>query len=1342
MTRKQLSGTFFLIFALHCAAAPLPPGKKTPYLVIQFEFQGKPYVHYRDGGDSKADPGPVELKPATIQWATRQLMLDHHRPDVERNVKAQDIRILAVEQFHNLDDAIHRHAQLEAAGAAYWMSSCRPRPAPGKPSAELTGPSRIRPEDRKAVFRIETSNIDPAVVTGVLWTFSYKDRDDTWRKGTPIRCRGLEPLTAAAGTSQKPSLDEWFQIARARKQDLDLRIQAQVLGRFEAVLATSEPILLTVSIEPAPIDSFNEWYYNFSRLLNDRLARVNDARARAASIALPLHHARTRHQRLVKVLQDAASALAAGEPTASKEALDRLTEKCRLEAEECAECKRRLEAAIADARSAMDDVTRELDRGFDRFAKDNLPMWIRWQRHYEEIAKAVPFDMALAAGEHERLLAEVEKSEAEVMPVSVRVRMGREMLARGELAHAIHTLRIALRVDATNTQARDLLARAEAAAIRISMRKSAGALGQARASFNKLVDAAGYADRPLKPADWLPDITPDAVRYGFGAVDWLFVEGFERISHTPVNIWDSYEGRTQAEARKLDAQEMEMADNFLALPVVLRLREKGYTLDQIAGMDASTLRKSIPLKTAAGQPYSQAQLARLSVAIHKAMMFEDIAALRNPDLDLDQLKRALDKPYFHPSEWADTWVDEFGSVLIEQALLLALPMAQVTKGGKTVTELLGYITRYEKAVQWFGGTQRGQRMLQSLKQYQTLQETLWHAGNLGKAKMLGLKGAELMALFVLQGYTCRLADEYGGEAAALVTSALVMMVTDLDLLTRWLEAGNIPRALALRVMDTAIRQGEQAIEQMDLSAASLSRLRDIRARKAAGGTISADDARFLAMHQSVPSDFIPSGDCVNDAKLAASRLADEARAGADASAAGVCRKFEDDIARGRSKLAEQSRKAKAARESLAQAKSPTLPPTGGGTVQMAPRQWGTYRIPPAPMAGSTWAQAEKAMRDRQFQKARQLYQRAFDEGELTEELFRAFEQRALEALRARKLPLRSPQPTFAEFTPGQVDDILLKRWNQRTPLKRADATPFSDVFEYSDASGSYILKELKLGDKVGSSEEDLCRFIDSALVSSRLMDALGIPNARIAATIVRDPRGDATAARFLIRKIDGHTLAELSSGELFLYGKELSEQRAFALLIGDHDRKLANAMLGEDGLLRYIDPDLARLRATDGADPFFMEGLGGLDHWYVRSADDMHKYAAQTSRETTLFYERSTRAHLAERALTINDAQPMVDRITRLLDPANEANLKDLLARAYREARGHQLTDKSLEMLVEQTIATLRARGRRLPEVLHHLNQRNGIAPPTPSGMLPLQLFPQSQSAVASVRVVGQVLAA
>ncbi len=452
--------------------------------------------------------------------------------------------------------------------------------------------------------------------------------------------------------------------------------------------------------------SFFDWYVAFSRLLRDRRDRIDDARAVAASIALPLADARRQLARLNRALVEAERASRAGEPTASREIVDRLKGKFDAESDFCHELLKQLDDVTADAEKAMGDVVAELARGSATFTDAALqPRFARWKEHFDAAAVELPIEMALAAQEDDALLDEVEKGGADALPVGMRVRLGNYLLGRGDVADAVFTFRSALRTDPGDGGAIDGLARAEAAVMRISMSKSSGALAEARAAFQKLIDATGYADRPMQPTDW----------------DWLATESWTALIHFPVNLADVLVGRRVAEQTRLRKEEMELVRNLLVIPVIMRLRLKGYTLDEIPRLRSQEILEIVPLKKPGGRPYTDEEKNALGAQIRKAMAIGDFPLLMKPNASLEELRAGLGNPSSSADDLPDTWHNDVGAGLAENVIFLALPMLRLSKGGLALTEYLGYATRYEKAVRWFGGTDTGQRLVRGLAQYQELQ---------------------------------------------------------------------------------------------------------------------------------------------------------------------------------------------------------------------------------------------------------------------------------------------------------------------------------------------------------------------------------------------------------------------------------------------------------------------------------------------------------------------------------------------------------------------------------------------------------------------------------------------
>jgi hypothetical protein len=587
---------------------------------------------------------------------------------------------------------------------------------------------------------------------------------------------------------------------------------------------------------------------------------------------------------------------------------------------------------------------------------------------------------------------------------------------------------------------------------------------------------------------------------------------------------------------------------------------------------------------------------------------------------------------------------------------------------------------------------------------------------------------------------------------------LTMLVTDLDLLTRWLAAGRVSPQTAARIVATAIRQAEADVQRIEQGGATLRRLRELSRPRPAGQALPPADAAVVQRAEQLETRFIPNGDPLHDSTLVRAHLAEEVSSGASSDATRVSEQFEGALNTQKTNIAVEVQRAEAARLKLAAAR----PAAAVRVPRKASEAAGGYEIPLEPAPGSAWAQAEQALRDGDYAGAKKLYRTAyFDNHELTERLFEALDQRAGEAWAASKvprIPLGPKQPTSAEFAPGQVERILSDNSHFNTERLRTDPEVMSRVFEYADSDGAYILKEIKTQKWPDMTDQDqkdaveaLYRAADNEIVASRLMDALGIPCARVGAHAVKNAKGEVESIRLVMRKIDGRELGELSAGQLLQYADDLSAQRAFGIIIRDYDRKLPNAMLGKDGRVYYIDAGVAEFRNQNLLQdpnwvkrPYVEEGFFGQDHYYIRSEQHMRELAGKTERQSVAEYKSWVQTHLVERSLTANGAQPMVRRIESMLDPApdKQAKLLNLLTSAFRESRGISKTAEEIREMAEQSIKTMRIRQQRLPEVLKHLNERNGIRLPAETNPSQLLRFPTPPEPIARASRVAWRVAA
>ncbi len=245
---------------------------------------------------------------------------------------------------------------------------------------------------------------------------------------------------------------------------------------------------------------------------------------------------------------------------------------------------------------------------------------------------------------------------------------------------------------------------------------------------------------------------------------------------------------------------------------------------------------------------------------------------------------------------------------------------------------------------------------------------------------------------------------------------------------------------------------------------------------------------------------------------------------------------------------------------------------------------------------------------------------------------------------------------------------------------------------------------------------------------------------------VYDAQGQVEQAIYVMRKVEGQQLADLSAAEIFLYKEELSRHRALAVVIGDYDRKIDNYLITKDGRLIPIDAGLAdvtgdRVRAAGfGVDAdFTMEGGAGRDHWYSRFYKNELQEGKSAARvELWSPNEEFARKGLvAEEALTYQAAKPTVQAIDELVK--DESRLRGILEGSFEKIyatepeiqklaerlRSNPLAaNKTVEELrslaaqrikgqiedrVDQAVELLRARGAKLDRVMQGLNQRNAI---------------------------------
>lgn len=1148
----------------------------------------------------------------------------------------------------------------------------------------------------------------------------------------PIEVPGLERVAAIAvnrdtgyavlsdGSVKAWGLNDWSTLGNGKTgKEMQKSVEAVRVANLVDASGIAAAGTYALVIRGPANETYLKWYLDFSRLLKARLAIINHARAEAAMIAVPLAELRAKNLAICKVLEDSAIA-----ENASKKVVASLKDKLARQSGEVRVFLERLDKDAADADKAAKDILDHLGKGFDKYGSEYLQDFLRWKKKYEGIAQRLPFELAIAAGDKEKFHELAVKNQSGQLPNDFRVLVARRMLSFGDLGLAMEYARSAVRIDPGDRSARDAMREIQIVIISCAMNKSQEAIGQARNAFESYLTATGYPPRDYRKT------RPVLVRLLMGPLDETNrEESWALIVHGVVNVCDRVAGRLQGEEMKLDQVTREMTQKFLGLHMIRLLLNKKYSMEEIVAMlqTPDGIAKAVPLTRPDGSPYTQPQINGLRMAMKWAMEIPEVAGILDPAIDVN---KGLAKAYFDRTTVADTAIDSFGASLISNAILMAIPMAEVAKVGQetvTVAEMLGQATRWNSVMEWVGTTRAGELMLGVLEREQKFSQ--WLLAKDLNISFVAFKGGQLVAVFMLQNAVTDRAEKYGGTYLAAYAQALMTLATDPVLLAKCLRAGQISKQAAIKAIDNYVGQGEKLVQQSKAAHDEAVKLAAILDKKGRGETLTPEESNFLRQRaETVPADHIPNGSPLNDGKYARKVAAEQGQKGVKGDGKKVTEEFDKDSMSESSDMESGVNKAKDTKAKINEA--PPTPPTSRtlayNPAEPAPGEWGGYEKPPTPIKGKNWAKAEEAMAQGDYDAARDYYDKAVKANEIPDDMVDMHIARADEAAVARAaLAGRAPaenaaavSKTLAEdIPPGVAEDLLVTRWTQRVPLDKQGG--MSTVSRIPGEEG-FVLKEI-----VPTGELHRNHLLDmgeSEVVASVLARELGIPFPAVAVRFIRDAKGEIESVRLLIRRIHGEGLHTLSSGELFQYRKELSEHKAFAHLISDYDRKLDNFMrCAEDGKIYYLDAGMGDIRsnAWGRGQPeidFTNRGILGIDHWYVRG----YKFPQQGNgfklhTPGTDKYIAAVKVHLAERSLTYNDAKPAVDRILELA--RDESRLTKILKRAYQEAHG--ANNANVDTYVKAAIDTLKKRAARLEEMMKALNERNGRAlPGEPTGRL------------------------
>lgn len=698
-------------------------------------------------------------------------------------------------------------------------------------------------------------------------------------------------------------------------------VQVKGLTGVNAIAVGLSHTLAAVTVTGDP---YLQWYSEFSELLEERKKVINKVRSEAGMIAAPLEPLRKNNLELIATLRHIEAVRREQGQVFSEQVIQRLKDRLERQSGEVHEYLRRLDTISAEANQAMREILAKLEAGFDAHGTAHLSKFIRWKKLYGEMAQELPFELAVLGTDRERFLALVDEGVIKALSANLRTQHARILLDRGELARAITELRSAVRIEPENALAQKYLAEAEITVMRHAMEKSDGALARARGAFEHYLTATGHGPETGKPrALW--------ARALMGPLDESNRTLFNQlVLHGVVNICDRIAGRLGGEELKLETTTLQMTRNFLALNVMVLLRAAGYTLPQIRQMTSQELQTALPLNHLNGQPYTLPQVADLRVAMNEAMGFEDIAALMDENVDL---MRVLGKPYFNRFDVVDTSIDSFGSALVRSAILMALPMAQVKVGGEMVAvgELFANAVRWNKAMQWLGGTKAGEWILAGLAAKHRFEHIL-----LVEQEMVllwgTLKTMEIAALMVLQAEMIHEAEKHGGPAGAAVVEAMLLLSNDTRLMMKWLAQGGIVKQRMIRIIDAYSHNARTIEQRLEEASKWRERARQIHDARRGGRTLTPAESGHLQQRAAADTSAdIPSGSAEHDVRPIEQRLAQEGLGSTEGGDSGVRRileNFEKRIAQKRQEIQQAKEKATQLRAKLEAAPepSPTPPP--------------------------------------------------------------------------------------------------------------------------------------------------------------------------------------------------------------------------------------------------------------------------------------------------------------------------------------------------------------------------------------------------------------------------------